>query len=228
MDSPHSWARRSRNFLTASPRFFCALCILRALPFACATIAPLQHRAPMNGKIEPIDLQPYRFLARILLALSIALLLVLTLLPQGSRRDINLVPLAGTAKVARAVLEAPAPTQHPAFRYFLIQVGGNVLAFLPIGASLSILLGAGGFRKALFQTLAVSALLSLSIELIQLALPTRATDVDDLILNSLGAFLGALRSSRLGLPGLSFGPGVTGPGPSGAFPRLPAGCRRFF
>lgn len=157
----------------------------------------------MTGKKSPMDLQPYRFPARILLGGSVALLLILTLLPQSSRRDINLVPLEGTARVARAVLEAPAPTQHPAFRYFLIQVGGNVLAFLPIGASLAILMGGGGARKALLKVLAISALLSLSIELVQLALPTRATDVDDLILNTLGALLGALavlawvhRSSR--------------------------------
>jgi glycopeptide antibiotics resistance protein len=39
---------------------------------------------------------------------------------------------------------------------------------------------------------AAGFLLSLSIELAQLAIPTRATDVDDVILNTLGTAIGAL------------------------------------
>lgn len=146
----------------------------------------------MTGKPSPNDSARYRLPASILFVSSVSLLLVLALLPQGGHQNVNLVPLAGTARLARAVMAAPQPAQHPAFRYLLIQVGGNVLAFVPIGASLAVLLRRRGAGATLLRALAASALLSLSIEIVQLALPTRATDIDDLILNTLGAFLGAL------------------------------------
>ncbi len=146
----------------------------------------------MTAKIPPSSSKRDRRAAQLLLALSVTLLLTFTLLPQEGRRDTNLVPMSRTAAVARAVLESPQPSAHPAFRYFLVQVVGNILAFLPIGASLAVLLRRGGVGSTLLRALAAGTLLSLTIELVQLALPTRATDIDDLILNTFGTLLGAL------------------------------------
>lgn len=70
--------------------------------------------------------------------------------------------------------------------YFLINFVGNIVMFLPIGFCLPLLWRV----KARWGVLA-GALISLFIELSQLRL-ARGTDVDDLILNTLGAFLGAL------------------------------------
>ena len=133
-----------------------------------------------------------RLPAWLLLLSSGSVLLVLALLPQASHPDNNLVPVVRTARLTRTVLSAPQPVHHPAFRYFLVQVVGNVLAFVPIGASLGVLLDRGRVGDSLVRALAASALMSLCIELVQLALPSRATDVDDLLLNVLGAAIGSL------------------------------------
>ena len=70
----------------------------------------------------------------------------------------------------------------------LINIVGNVAVFVPFGFLLSLLWRGAGWRKAVF----VSAAASLCIELCQLPQIARATDIDDIILNTLGGFLGYL------------------------------------
>jgi len=53
--------------------------------------------------------------------------------------------------------------------------------------------------NTLGKVVATGFLLSLSIELVQLMLPGRAADVDDLILNTLGLLFGFLAFKLLGL-----------------------------
>ena len=65
---------------------------------------------------------------------------------------------------------------------FIYHVLGNMIWFVPLG----ILLG----RRRGYTAMAFGALLSLGIELGQLLLATGAADVDDLLLNALGALLG--------------------------------------
>jgi len=77
------------------------------------------------------------------------------------------------------------------FRYgnigsFIINFLGNIVMFMPIGFFVPLLWNASGKRVVL-----VGFLCSLFIELSQLILP-RSSDVDDLILNSLGTLLGFL------------------------------------
>ncbi len=69
--------------------------------------------------------------------------------------------------------------------YFLINVLGNIAFFIPIGLLTPLLFNGNSF---LTSTVA-GFLLSLSIELLQLPL-LRATDIDDLILNTSGAVVG--------------------------------------
>lgn len=76
--------------------------------------------------------------------------------------------------------------------FLLIDVVGNVIVFVPLGLGLAGVLHQTNLR----QTIRLAALggfgLSLLIELSQLVIPSRTTDVDDLIFNTLGASIGAV------------------------------------
>ncbi|HOP11844.1 MAG TPA: VanZ family protein [Oscillospiraceae bacterium] len=69
--------------------------------------------------------------------------------------------------------------------FFLINIVGNILVFVPIGFFACLLWRKPSFLKALLSGL----LTSLAIELAQFPLE-RGTDIDDLWLNTLGALLG--------------------------------------
>ena len=108
--------------------------------------------------------------------------------PRASR--LNLVPLVGIARFLRV-----------GGRGMVVNVLGNLAAFVPLGVLLPMLPGGvGSARRVAF----VGFLLSLEIEALQLLSRQRTADVDDLILNTLGALLGyfafaRLNRSRLGL-----------------------------
>ena len=71
----------------------------------------------------------------------------------------------------------------------LRELVGNVLLFLPLG----ILLGRENFWKGrMVRMLLTAALLSASLEMLQWTTGLGVTDVDDVICNTLGAFLGWL------------------------------------
>lgn len=73
--------------------------------------------------------------------------------------------------------------------YRIFEVLGNIALFVPIGLLLPLLWRR--FEK--FYVLVYSCLLiSLIIELSQLAIPMRATDIDDLIMNTIGGMIGYL------------------------------------
>ena len=87
---------------------------------------------------------------------------------------VNLIPLIHNLRFATR-------------RDMLVNLIGNVALFIPSGIVFPILYPKlDGFWK----TTAAGALLSLCLELAQLPFFTRATDVDDLILNTLGCALG--------------------------------------
>ncbi len=78
------------------------------------------------------------------------------------------------------------------FRYgnirdLLWNVAGNVAMFIPVGIVLPV-----AYRKldSLGKVTLAGAFLSLCIEIVQLPFPSRASDIDDLILNTLGAAAG--------------------------------------
>ena len=72
-------------------------------------------------------------------------------------------------------------------RDILWNVAGNASMFLPSGIILPIV-----FRKLdrFWKVVAAGALLSLLIEILQLSFPTRASDIDDVLLNILGIAAG--------------------------------------
>ena len=70
----------------------------------------------------------------------------------------------------------------------LKNVLGNLAIFIPLGVLLPCL-----FRKLnLLKTVLIGFLVSLSFELLQLAFGIGVTDIDDLLLNTLGAFIGGV------------------------------------
>lgn len=76
---------------------------------------------------------------------------------------------------------------HSWYMVPLRNIGGNLVLLAPFGFLLPLL------RKninTLGKVVSRGFLLSLSIELLQLIIPGRAADVDDLILNTLGLLLG--------------------------------------
>jgi glycopeptide antibiotics resistance protein len=89
----------------------------------------------------------------------------------------NLVPFT-TIRIYLDNLDSP---------FWQSQAVGNVLLLLPLG-----LLGplALPWLGRWWRVLLVAALFSTCIELTQLAIPDRSADVDDVLLNSIGALLG--------------------------------------
>jgi hypothetical protein len=113
-------------------------------------------------------------LLRIALSCSLAAILLLTLTPSGGANERQLVPVVHIIR------------GHPAqYRVdVLLNVVGNSLAFLPLGATLCLL----GFRFR--TTVLVAFAISMLIEVTQLFVPGRTTSTDDVLLNTFGALLG--------------------------------------
>lgn len=91
----------------------------------------------------------------------------------------NLIPFAVIAKTADELARGNLSA-------LLINVIGNIAVFVPLGFFFSLL-----WKPSAKTVLLAGFLTSLFMEVSQLFLP-RHTDVDDLILNTLGAFLGLL------------------------------------
>lgn len=109
-----------------------------------------------------------------LIAITLGILVV-TIYP----RVVNLVPLKGIYDIIFHSVDVAVP---------IVNVGGNIILFVPFGLLLSFLLK----KKPLIKITSLGFLLSLLIEVIQYIYPTgRVSDINDLILNTLGAFLGA-------------------------------------
>ena len=72
-------------------------------------------------------------------------------------------------------------------RDIIWNVVGNAVMFIPTGIVLPIV-----YRRlnSLWKAAAAGAFISLCIEILQLPFPSRASDIDDLVLNTLGAAAG--------------------------------------
>lgn len=84
----------------------------------------------------------------------------------------------------------------------LFGYGGNLAFFIPFGVLLYVLLRtarrAGRRKNAVLKVTAVGALFSLLIEICQYLFSLGYSDIDDLIFNTLGAFVGAVSAKVLG------------------------------
>jgi len=121
--------------------------------------------------------------------------LLLTLWPDSTVNSTNLVPFREHGAAWSCLLRGCSGATASA-RFLLKDVIGNVVVFLPVGyAAAAALTGRPRWRRFLLAT-TLGFLLSLFIETIQFSIATRATDVDDLIFNTLGAAVGAALRRR--------------------------------
>lgn len=72
---------------------------------------------------------------------------------------------------------------------------GNILLFLPVGLLMALIIGRR--RRAVLWATLLGLTISLVIEVTQYVLAVGYSDVDDLLTNTLGAFLGAWLSTKL-------------------------------
>lgn len=70
------------------------------------------------------------------------------------------------------------------YNYLFINIFGNILMFIPIGIFLPLL-----WNVSYKKTMMYGILFSIIVEIIQIWLP-RVTDIDDVILNNIGVFIG--------------------------------------
>lgn len=76
--------------------------------------------------------------------------------------------------------------------HLLIDLAGNVVVFVPLGAALALALSDKPMKRRLLLATLGGAVFSLCIELLQTAIPTRVTALDDWLLNTTGAAVGAM------------------------------------
>jgi glycopeptide antibiotics resistance protein len=115
----------------------------------------------------------------------------MTLRPGRAVGTLNLMPFHESLRALRCLLNACPAASGSAWLLF-VNVLGNVAVFFPIGLSLAGALGPGSRVRQVGGAIGLSIGLSLAIELAQLGIPGRSTDVDDLMFNTLGAALGAV------------------------------------
>ncbi|OQA47024.1 MAG: VanZ like family protein [Chloroflexi bacterium ADurb.Bin325] len=137
--------------------------------------------------------------ATLLVALWI---LSLTLVEREQPGSINLTPFSRKLPALaclRGGCELP-DERNAAAIFLLVDVLGNIAVFVPFGMALAAATfprRRRGQRGRHFggrwwgRVLLAGFLFSLSIEVAQLSLKSRATDIDDIILNTLGAVIGA-------------------------------------
>lgn len=77
--------------------------------------------------------------------------------------------------------------QNMTFLYWVTNLFGNILAFVPLGFYLPIL---SKYYKSFVKVVVCSFVVSLLIELLQLHFRVGIFDVDDMILNTLGGAIG--------------------------------------
>jgi glycopeptide antibiotics resistance protein len=155
--------------------------------------------APRPSPARPLPRFPrLAVVAWLVVALVVAWLLSMTLRPGSATDHINLVPFRAKWP-ALVCLAAGCSWYHEARSIVLIDLLGNLFVFVPYGAALAVATLPGENRTPAgrhnrrwwFRIFAAGFVLSLGIELAQLAVPGRVTDIDDLILNVTGTLLGA-------------------------------------
>ena len=117
----------------------------------------------------------------------------------AAKDELNLRPFAVKAQSFRNLESPVRAIRRSAQSYLFIDVLGNVAVFVPFGAALAAATLPGsrkrrrsGFWRWWLKMCLAGLALSLFIEIGQLAIPGRVTDVDDVILNALGTAIGAL------------------------------------
>jgi hypothetical protein len=155
--------------------------VVLALPVTALAVAALVRWRTSRGAPRGEALR--RSLAETLAVAGTLPWLWMVLTPTSGDREVALVPLRDLA----ALLDARPVT-------VVVQVGGNLLVLAAFGAFLPVRFPA---LARLRRMAAVSAAASVTIELLQYVLDLgRVTSVDDVLMNTAGALLGALLTRR--------------------------------
>lgn len=135
------------------------------------TVLWIMERRPMRRELLVWVLFVY------LLAVALVAFFPMNIIFYDWHGRYNLVPFASISDMIQHT------TRATAFR----NIGGNVVMFIPLGFLLPLL-----FRQArtLWSLVWRVLVISVAIELLQLLTQVRATDVDDVILNLVGALVG--------------------------------------
>lgn len=123
--------------------------------------------------------------------LAMTAVLAVTLWPDDRPASTNFKPLAHHGRALRALFGGEGVDRRLLLRYLATDVLGNLVLFLPVGLTVA---GAVGRWSPVARLVAAGAwglLLSAAIEALQLGIPGRASDVDDVIFNGVGAVVGA-------------------------------------
>ena len=100
--------------------------------------------------------------------------------------DSNRTPVWGINDDYITIIATPLHSNNAASK-IKVNIIGNVVLFIPSGIILPVLYRS---LRRLGKAVSAGAALSLCIELLQLPVSSRATDIDDLILNTLGCAIG--------------------------------------
>ena len=155
-----------------------------------ALLAALWLLARIGVWIRQGHIAPKRELALVLMYINLAVILRFTFFPMA-RLDGRVQPLIFDAAALFPLRVDLVPLAHlldyGSRRDLILNLAGNVGLFLPSGILFPAL-----YRRldGFWKVLATGALLSLCIEVLQLPFSVRATDVNDLILNTLGIAIG--------------------------------------
>jgi glycopeptide antibiotics resistance protein len=120
----------------------------------------------------------------IFLLLSIIGVILVTLLP-GSLKSIQLIPLVSIWDVLMNSVDYTVPIRI---------LGFNIILFIPFGLFFALRMSiAFNSSNVILKTALVGMLFSLTVEILQLVLPIgRTSNIDDIILNTIGALTGGL------------------------------------
>lgn len=111
-----------------------------------------------------------------------------TLMPGTIHKGINLIPFQGIVRVLQSFWGQRSPTSLT----ILVDIFGNLLLFFPFGFVLMGFLTRFPSHVPAGIVILIGSVLSVGIEAIQLAIPTRATDIDDVIFNTISTGLGVM------------------------------------
>ncbi len=100
--------------------------------------------------------------------------------------NVNLVPFHTVGLFVRSLLRSENPAL---LRHAVINLAGNVVMFVPLGFFIPAVFVK---LRSLWKTMLFSAAVMTVVEIIQLFTLLGSCDIDDLILNLLGAFIGFL------------------------------------
>ena len=153
--------------------------VARAARFSlivCAGYVPVRWICLKAKRRKPA---PERELIRLLFVAYIAALAEIIALRggPGSIRELRLIPFQTTLR-----------TMGEGLWPFVYNLVGNLIWFVPLGMFL--------YRKRLLRAMCIGAAISFTLEILQWLMMTGVTDIDDIILNALGALIGALAMKR--------------------------------